>query len=61
MTRSSPHVVQDGPQASGQDEPPDGGPVLKPMLHRVDLQTGRFCKLMPEDRQMYLPFYVKVR
>jgi hypothetical protein len=45
-------------EKSGQTEPPsqDSGSVLKAMLHRVDPRTGRFVRLQPDDRQLYLPF-----
>ena len=34
----------------------DDGTILTPLLHRRDVGNGRFRRLWPDDRQLYLPF-----
>jgi len=44
---------------SGRDRPSpekDDGTILMSILHRRDRRDGKFRRLWPDDRQLYLPF-----
>ena len=52
----------ESPQKSGGDRPSpkDDGTVLLSIMHRRDRQNGKFRRLWPDDRQLFLPFVRRI-